>query len=137
MSIIKLAQEYKEHEARRCREVLDVLSSHFKITPPAFRFNRTYRGLYYTGRRLVTVPHPLRNIGPRSTEHRLLHEFAHHLVTLRGYPGEHHGPHFKAAMWQVAAAWYGDPSKYPWETEYPMVRAFAQRRLIEVAADNQ
>jgi hypothetical protein len=133
-------------EARRWAiSTLNDLSLHFEIKPPSFRFNRGSHGLYYSGRREVTTAPPERYSGGRSIEHSLVHEFAHHLADERNREAvataralgkswmhlplyAHHGPAFRKALLEVATKFYGDPAKYPWDTEYPAIKKWAEER---------
>lgn len=91
------------------------------------------------------IPEPKIEIKPRSKcgvyNHRLqrirvgqnawrgimtsfLHEFAHHLTEIRTRGAAINDPHglaFRHALLDVAEAWYGDPAKYSWSTEYKLV----------------
>jgi len=60
----------------------------------------------------------------RGVEASLIHEVAH----LVAYPRErnrHHDAAFMLALTEVAEAWYGDASRYPWQSEYASVRRHA------------
>lgn len=62
----------------------------------------------------------------------LVHEFAHFLSYQRLNcicSPRPHNRQFVDALWDVAAAWYGDPAHYDWEREYPSVRALGLKRL--------
>lgn len=122
--------------------MLAILSREFDVPEPKFRFNKTYRGLHYwkvLGGKLVsstvTIPRP--ELIPvrtkRTVEVKLLHEFTHHLVTMRWQqgrgPNDTHGQIFQQHLWNVVHAWLGDASKYPWETEYDKVRVYGERRI--------
>lgn len=100
---------------------------------PSFRFNRTYRGLYYPHNKTVTVPRNVHSDGKRTTEVRLLHEFAHHLADerqlARGLPIDGHGNAYKSALWDAVIIYFQDATRYPWSTEYTTVRAYGERRL--------
>jgi len=119
--------------ADECREVLALLSSHFNICCPSFRFNRTARGLYYPASKTVTVPTNIWSQGLRTTEVRLVHEFSHHLcderVIARNGHRVIHGPQFQQALWDVVNVYFGDSTRYPWQTEYARVRAYGERKL--------
>lgn len=105
------------------REALDILSKWFEVPRVDLVWStRTTRGrAAYFGN---TV-----KIGPRcwrGTTDSLLHEFSHLLAVRfarkRGLDGRGHGEEFRHRLHEVAAAWYGDPSRYGWRTEYANVR---------------
>src|SRR5271166_53306 len=112
-------------------KLLNEWSEHFNVKPPSFRYNRTgSHGIYYSGRREVTVAVPESYRYGRTMEHSLVHEFAHHLADerlreirrleeARGVEWfkrtdehAHHGPNFKNALLDVATHHYVDPNKY-------------------------
>ena len=86
-------------------------------------------------------------VGPRVRDGiaAVIHEVAHHWDAMRrprlsraerrwhamsgrGSRRIHHGAQFVASLTALAAAWYGDPLLYPWETEYKTVAAGAPRK---------
>jgi len=128
-------------------KLLNEWSEHFNVKPPSFRYNRTgSHGIYYSGRREVTVAVPESYRYGRTMEHSLVHEFAHHLADerlreirrleeARGVEWfkrtdehAHHGPNFKNALLDVATHHYVDPNKYAWNTEYKSIQVWARNR---------
>jgi hypothetical protein len=106
-----------------------------KVGPVAVDWNgRHVRGQHKPGRIAI---------GPRIRDGlaAVIHEVAHHVVAERSgetrrrkykyralYPGLRgprvvHGPLFVAVLRELAGYWYGDPARYPWETEYRSIRA--------------
>lgn len=64
-------------------------------------------------------------------ESLMIHEFAHYLCHSRAAfrpdrTGDH-GPGFRVALTEVAAAWYGHPLRYPWEHEHESLRKLGPR----------
>jgi len=104
------------------------LSSYFELTRPDLRIVETDTGAaYYPGERKITLP--LYTGEKRSHEVRLLHEFAHYLAHSRtGKPQLHRLP-FVEALWDVVMFWYGDPTLYPWHTDFVKVEKYALSRM--------
>lgn len=86
------------------------------------------------------LPHGRIVVGPhvRDGLAAVIHETAHHVVAMRQprltiaewrrrswRQGQRvwHGPVFLETLQELARAWYGDASLYPWETEYRSLRA--------------
>ena len=71
---------------------------------------------------------PRIQIGPRcwrGVESAMVHEVAHIISPVPG-----HGLKFWQSLEKVAAAWYGDATRYPWKTEYASGKAYAGRRKL-------
>lgn len=84
------------------------------------RRGRAWSKLWTTRPRIQIGPRCWRGIEPA-----IVHEVAHIVSPDRG-----HGLRFWQTLEQVAKAWYGDASLYPWRTEYKRGKSYAERRKL-------
>jgi len=106
-------------------EAAAILAAEFGIPEPSIQYGpRTRNGRYSPSSTTIKVG----AIAWRGVEVSFLHEFAHHLNTCRG--GGNHDKGFWNALLEITRAWYGDPVRYPWGTEYKAGQNFAERRGI-------
>lgn len=94
-------------------EAIVLLCREFDIEAPVISWSgRAKRGRYYSKHQRIAL-------GPncwRGVEYSMLHEFAHHLQYTRG--GKMHDEKFWTALRDVTTAWFGNPAKYHWHSEY-------------------
>jgi hypothetical protein len=115
---------------QEAEEALRLLAAEFKIPAPRIRWShRMTRG------RAIYAKHEV-IIGPKLWRGMdcVLHEFAHLLqykTTGRACRG--HREAFVYSLRKTARAWYGDDSRYAWQTEYPTVRKII--RTLEDSSD--
>jgi hypothetical protein len=105
--------------------ILTSLAEEFRLAVPELVWsNRNRRGKYQRRpHRIITGPRAW-----RGTVSSLLHEFAHALAWRRSPGCRSHGKEFKEALHDTVAFWYGDATKYPWDTEYRSVYAYGHRQ---------
>lgn len=105
-------------------EMLATLAAWFNVSVPKLRWNeRTRNGQYSYRLQTISCGH----LAWRGVTNSLLHEFSHHLACIRGDKG--HGKGFKQALWDVVVAYFGNPQRYDWATEYVSVKAYGKRKI--------
>ena len=109
---------------------LVTLALAFHLPAPRLEYREQDSGVYHPEDLLITLPI---DVGPfgrpfRSHETRLVHEFAHYLAHMRHGTPQGHNEMFCFALWDAAAAWYGDPLLYPWDTDFEHVNAWANEK---------
>jgi hypothetical protein len=133
------------------RAMLKLLAEHFNVPPVKLRWLRDKRnrrgeaaGRYYHRTHTIRIwldriSHETREASTNGEPSRytmtldsvLCHEFAHHLAAFRSAElNEINPPHseqFWTSLRDVAAFWYGDARKYPWNSDYPAAHSFALR----------
>lgn len=114
----------------RLKEIADILSAEFNVKPPQVVFSLRQVACYQTFFRTIRFP---KRGSFRGVEFSMLHEFAHHLVEMTVSAKEkrrirHHGPVFRDMLHKVAAAWYGDPERYAWGSEYKSIQEWHEKK---------
>jgi hypothetical protein len=79
-------------------------------------------------------------VTPDASHATLLHEIAHHLHRTEQFRRQaegtsswhnnddsSHGQNFRSCLIQVARAWYGDESRYPWGGDYAAIASWWRR----------
>lgn len=108
----------------RLKEISAILSAEFNVEPPKVVLSLRQVACYHVFFR--TIRFPSRGSW-RGVEFTMLHEFSHHLHNMTTTSKEHsrqrhHGPVFRNLLHKVAAAWYGDPDRYSWGSEYKSIQ---------------
>jgi len=132
----------KLQSKHQAQEICDLLSAEFGVEPPRVVWRGGSRNGRYVpyGRQVILGPCAWRGVDC------VLHEYAHHLAYVTfGYTGSTdargeivrnvngrlsrgHGPLYHRALTLVALAWYGDETKYAWDTEYRAIAAAGPHR---------
>jgi len=113
----------------RLQEIADLLATEFNVSPPKVVFSRRRVACYHPFFRWIKFP----MMGSwRGVEFTMVHEFAHHLFEMTLPPkikmrSRHHGPQFRDLLHKVAAAWYGDPDRYNWGSEYKSIQEWYRK----------
>ena len=116
------------------QEMIALLAAEFKIGEPRLVFTKSTNGSYFPGAHRIKIG--LKSW--RGIENLVLHEFAHALsntrygiIKISKYRTEWHGSRFAQCLIEIVDAWYGDQSKYSWNTEYKSLRAYGPRKEKE------
>ena len=119
---------------KEAQEALVFLAQKFKIPLPELRwYKRARRGwAYVLSNMLITGPNCWRGVTDS-----LLHEFSHILNFKRQGKRRAPPPHdyrFFETLIDVTTAWYGNPIKYNWITEYRTIYRLSRKRgLIPIS----
>jgi len=104
------------------------LAEHYQIKRPIVKFSCCKGGYYSPNLQIIKLSrHKITS--PKALLDCFLHEFSHHLNSVRG--GEMHDAGFKRSMWSVATYYYGDPLVYNWKQDYINVKKYFERRVKE------
>ena len=130
----------------RCaREIVDQLSLRLHVLAPGVDISEELDNNYQPN--VIVVGRVCQELSETGIAEVLLHEMAHHLAMRRylrlnaaerfelhdAFLGEKidvhefHGAAYCRALADVAEAWYGDATRYPWAQEIPAVQRWAEQ----------
>lgn len=95
------------------------IAAHFGVSCPNVNTRASGTGGHYKWTKQEIY------IGQRTVwpmEATLVHEMAHH-ISYTKYHAKGHGETFQRVLLEVIRAWYKDDNLYPWNLEYPAIRA--------------